>query len=50
MVPPIPEAEELTFSFERGGGGGAMTFELIHPNIDVLKAASAELQLKLESF
>ncbi|QXD25650.1 efflux RND transporter permease subunit [Opitutia bacterium ISCC 51] len=50
MVPPIPEAEELTFSFERGGGGGAMTFELIHPDIDVLKAASAELQLKLESF
>ena len=50
MVPPIPEAEELTFSFERGGGGGAMTFELIHPDIDVLKAASADLQLKLESF
>jgi multidrug efflux pump subunit AcrB len=50
MVPPIPEAEELTFSFERGGGGGAMTFELIHPNIDSLKAASAQLQQKLESF
>lgn len=50
MVPPIPEAEELTFSFERGGGGAAMTFELIHPDIDVLKAASADLQQKLKSF
>ena len=27
-----------------------MTFELIHPNIDSLKAASAQLQQKLESF
>jgi multidrug efflux pump subunit AcrB len=50
MVGPIPEAEELTFSFEFGGGGGAMTFELIHQDIDMLKAASAELQLKLKSF
>ena len=27
-----------------------MTFELIHPDIDILKAASADLQLKFESF
>lgn len=50
LVPPIPEAERLSYSFERGGSGGALTFELIHPDIDLLKAASAELQRKLESF
>jgi len=50
LVPPIPEAERLSFSFERGGSGGALTFELIHPDIDLLKTASAELQRKLESY
>ncbi len=50
LVPPMPEAERLSFSFERGGSGGALTFELIHPNIDMLKAASADLQRKLESY
>lgn len=50
LVPPIPEAERLSFSFERGGSGGALTFELIHPNIDLLKSASADLQRKLESY
>jgi multidrug efflux pump subunit AcrB len=49
LVPPIPEAERLSFSFDRGGET-AMQFELIHPDIDILKAASAELQRKLESF
>ena len=49
-VPPIPEAEQLSFSFERGGSGGAMTFELIHPNIETLREASAELQRHLEGF
>ncbi len=50
LVPPIPEAERLSFSFERGGSGGALTFELIHPDIDMLKAASFDLQQKLETF
>lgn len=50
LVPPIPEAERLSFSFERGGSGGALTFELIHPDIDLLKAASADLQRELESY
>jgi multidrug efflux pump subunit AcrB len=50
LVPPIPEAERLSFSFERGGSGGALTFELIHPDIDLLKAASLDLQRKLESY
>ena len=49
-VPPIPEAEQLSFSFERGGSGGAMTFELIHPKIETLREASAELQRHLEGF
>ena len=50
LVPPIPEAEELSFSFARGGGGAAMTFELIHPNVDLLKEASRDLQQKLMSY
>ncbi len=50
LVPPIPEAERLNLSFARGGGGAALTFELIHPDIDTLKAASHDLQVKLASF
>lgn len=50
LTPPIPEAEQLSFNFAGMGGGAAMTFELIHPNIDVLKAASQDLQIKLSSF
>jgi len=50
LVPPIPEAEQLNFSFARGGGSAAMTFELIHPDIDLLKAASMDLQVHLSSF
>ena len=50
LVPPIPEAEQLNFSFARGGGGAALTFELIHPDIETLKAASHDLQVKLASF
>lgn len=49
LTPPIPEAELLNFSFGRGGGRAAMTFELIHPNIEMLKSASYELQKKLAS-
>lgn len=49
LVPPIPEAEILSFSFGRGGARAAMTFELIHPDIDTLKAASNDLQVKLAS-
>ena len=47
LTPPIPEAEMLNFSFGRGGGRAAMTFELVHPNIDMLKSASYDLQKKL---
>jgi multidrug efflux pump subunit AcrB len=50
LVPPMPEAEQLNFSFERGGGRAAMTFELIHPNVDMLKKASGDLQRKLSRF
>ena len=49
-VPPIPEAEQLSFSFSRFDSGAAMTFELIHPYLDTLKAASADLQRKLSTF
>ena len=49
-VPPIPEAEMLSFSFARGGGRNALTFQLSHPDIDLLKQASADLQRKLASF
>lgn len=49
-VPPIPEAEQLNFSFQRGDAGAAMTFELIHQDVDILRSASRELQAKLRSF
>jgi multidrug efflux pump subunit AcrB len=49
LVPPIPEAEQLNFSFGRGGGRSAMSFVLSHPNVDLLKQASADLQRKLAS-
>lgn len=49
LVPPMPDAERLSFSFQRGGSE-AITLELIHPDIDLLKAASSDLQQKLESF
>ncbi|MCZ6673751.1 MAG: efflux RND transporter permease subunit, partial [Verrucomicrobia bacterium] len=50
LVPPMPEAEQLNFSFQRGGGRAAMTFKLVHPDVEMLKAASADLQRKLASF
>ncbi len=50
LVPPMPEAETLSFSFERGGGRAAMTFQIIHPDVDLLKEASGDLQRKLASF
>ncbi|MDA0347542.1 MAG: efflux RND transporter permease subunit [Verrucomicrobia bacterium] len=50
LVPPIPEAEQLNFSFSRFDSGAAVGIELIHPNIDMLKTASAELQRKLASY
>ena len=50
LVPPIPEAERLNLSFARGGSGGALTFELIHPDIETLKSASHDLQVKLASY
>ena len=50
LMPPIPEAERLNFSFARGGPSAAMTFELSHPDIELLKLASADLQRKLSTF
>ncbi|MCZ6671397.1 MAG: efflux RND transporter permease subunit, partial [Verrucomicrobia bacterium] len=50
LVPPIPEAEQLNFSFTRGGARAAMTIELSHPDVEMLKEASRELQIKLASF
>ena len=42
-VGPIPEAENFSFSFARGGGG-AMSVQLEGPSIDDLKEVSVELQ------
>lgn len=50
LTPPIPEAEQLNFSFERGGRGAVMTFEISHPDVETIKEASADLQRKLASF
>ena len=50
LVPPIPEAEQLNFSFSRFDTGTAIGFELIHPDIDMLKTASAELQRNMASY
>ena len=50
LVPPIPEAEQLNFSFSRGGNRAAMTFELSHPDVEILKQASADVQHKLSTF
>ena len=49
-VPPIPEAEQLNYSFSRFDSGAAMVFELIHPDIEQLKAASGDLQRQLGSY
>ena len=50
LVPPIPEAEQLNFSFSRYDTGSALSIELSHPDVETLKAASADLQRKLASF
>ena len=50
LVPPIPEAEQLNFSFARWDSGSAITIELSYPNVEKLKEASADLQRKLASF
>jgi multidrug efflux pump subunit AcrB len=44
LVPPIPEAETLSFNFARFDSGLALGFQLIHPDMEMLKAASADLQ------
>ena len=50
LIPPIPEAEQLNFSFSRFDSGAAMSFELIHPDVEILKAASVDLQRKLSTY
>jgi multidrug efflux pump subunit AcrB len=49
LVPPIPEAEQFSFSFERDESK-VMTFNLALPNVEMLKLASADLKAKLASF
>lgn len=48
-VGPVPEAEQLNFSFARGGGG-AMTIQLVGPKIEDLVAVSKAVQKKLREF
>ena len=48
-VGPVPEAEQLNFSFARGGGG-AMTIQLVGPKIEDLVAVSKAVQKKLTEF
>ena len=48
-VGPVPEAEQLNFSFARGGGG-AMTIQLVGPKIEDLVSVSKALQKKLTEF
>ena len=48
-VPPIPEAEQLSFSFG-WRSGSALSFTLIGPNVEDLKTASNELQKKLATY
>ena len=50
LIPPIPEAERLSYSFNRFDAGAAMSFELIHPDVDLLRNASADLQRKLSTY
>lgn len=49
MVGPIPEAEQLNFSFARGGGG-ALTIQLVGPRVEDLVAVSKAVQKKLREF
>ncbi len=48
-VPPIPEAEQLSFSF-RWRSGSSLSFTLIGPKVEDLKAASEEFQKKLATY
>jgi multidrug efflux pump subunit AcrB len=49
MVGPVPEAEQLNFSFTRGGGGD-LTIQLMGPRVDDLVAVSKAAQRKLAEF
>lgn len=49
-VPLIPEAEQLSFNFSRFDSGSALGFQLIHPDVELLKEASAELQRHLSTY
>lgn len=48
-VGPIPEAEQLNFSFSRGGGT-ALSIQLEGPRIDDLVAVSKEVQKKMATY
>ena len=50
IVPPIPEAEQLNYTSSRFDGGANMVFELIHPDVELLKKASVDLQRQLASY
>ena len=40
----------MSYSFNRFDSGAAMSFELIHPDVDLLRNASADLQGKLSTY
>jgi len=48
-VGPIPEAEQFSFSFSRGGGG-ALSVQLVGPDIDDLVEISKSLQKKMATY
>ncbi len=50
MMGPIPDAEEVRFDATINNGGNSMSFALSHPDLDVLRAASADLKNELRSY
>ncbi len=48
-VGPIPEAEQFAFSFSRGSGG-ALSVQIVGPDIEELKEVSREIQNQLATY
>ena len=47
---PVPDAEEIRFDASLNNSGPAIQFAINHPDLDVLRAASAELQDVLRGY
>lgn len=47
---PVPDAEEIRFEAMLNGNGPAIQFAINHPDLDVLRAAAAELRQHLATF